>query len=284
MEKNYVIVYFRVIAMLMIVLFHCYCYNFGVWPFLVGSPSSPYGYYLSPVILSTLGLSTFVVISGYLYGFGFFHLSKYKDNSDFLKKKYLRLIVPYIVWALITYISFPASVYWKQMFGGIAHLWFLLMLFNCFFITTTTRIVWENLGKFGSVWLIFFLYLITFLENSSILNHLWPLAINKSIPWLYLFFLGLFLGKYKIFHYISVHIIKQIPPRWVLFMDRNSMGVYILHHTFIWLAIYYSSSVREFMINNPIYAPWCLFLVVLPLSLVCTAYISKSKYSIYIFV
>lgn len=61
------------------------------------------------------------------------------------------------------------------------------------------------------------------------------------------------------------------------------MGVYILHHTFIWLAIYYILPVREFMINNPIYAPWCLFLIVLPLSLFCTEYINKLRYSNYIF-
>jgi len=83
MEKNYVVVYFRVIAMLMIVIFHCYCYNFGVWPFLISSPP-PYDYSFSPLIFSTLGLSIFVIISGYLYGFGFFHLLKYKNNSEFL--------------------------------------------------------------------------------------------------------------------------------------------------------------------------------------------------------
>lgn len=145
-----------------------------------------------------------------------------------------------------------------------------------------TRSLWKNFGKFSSVCLIIFLYLITFVQNSSLLNHLWPLAFNKSLPWLYLFFLGIFLGKYMFFQKISAHL-KQEPPRWILFFDRNSMGVYILHHTFIWLAIYYILPVREFMINNPIYAPWCLFLIVLPLSLFCTEYINKLRYSNYIF-
>lgn len=136
--------------MLIIVIFHCYCYNFGIWPFLIGSPP-PYDYFFSPLILSTLGLSIFVVISGYLYGFGFFHLLKYKTNSEFLKKKFSRLIVPYIFWALITYVSFPTSVYWKQLLGGIAHLWFLLMLFNCFFIATLTKKIWRNLSWGGDM-------------------------------------------------------------------------------------------------------------------------------------
>ncbi|WP_257880712.1 acyltransferase family protein [Prevotella melaninogenica] len=108
------------------------------------------------------------------------------------------------------------------------------------------------------------------------------MAINKSIAWFYLFFLGIFLGKYMFFQKISEHL-KQDPPRWVLFMDRNSMGVYILHHTLIWLAIYYITPIREFMINNPVSGPWWLFLFVLPLSLLCSEYINKSKYSKYIF-
>ena len=281
MKKNSVVVYFRVIAMLMIVIFHCYCYNFGVWPFLIGSPF-PYNYSFSPLIFSISGLSIFVIISGYLYGFGFFHLFKYKNNSEFFKKKISRLIIPYIFWAIITYVSFPTSVYWKQLFGGIAHLWFLLMLFNCFCIATMTRSLWKNFGKFGSVCLIVFLYLVTFLQKSAFLNHLWPLAFNKSIHWLYPFFLGIFLGKYMFFHKISAHL-KQDPPHWLLFLDRNSMGVYILHHTLIWLAIYYITPIREFMINNPVSGPWWLFIFVLPLCLLCSEYINKSKYSKYIF-
>ena len=267
--------------MLMIVIFHCYCYNFGVWPFLIGSPP-PYDYSFSPLVLSTFGLSIFVIVSGYLYGFGFFHLYKYENNSEFFKKKFSRLIIPYILWAIITYVSFPTSVYWKQLFGGIAHLWFLLMLFNCFCIATMTRSLWKNFGKFGSVCLIVFLYLVTFLQKSAFLNHLWPLAFNKSIPWLYPFFLGIFLGKYMFFHKISAHL-KQDLPHWLYFLDRNSMGVYILHHTLIWLAIYYITPIREFMINNPVSGPWWLFLFVLPLSLLCSEYINKSKYSKYIF-
>lgn len=70
MGKNYVIVYFRVVAMLMILLFHCFCYNLGIWSNLP-SLQYPHSYLMSPVILSTIGLSVFVIISGYLYGFGF---------------------------------------------------------------------------------------------------------------------------------------------------------------------------------------------------------------------
>ena len=73
------------------------------------------------------------------------------------------------------------------------------------------------------------------------------------------------------------------PPRWILFLDRNSMGVYILHHTFIWIAIYYSSSISNLIMFNPICAPWILFIIVLSISLVCANYIGKLKYSIYVF-
>lgn len=280
MKRNYAIVYFRVIATLMIVLFHCYCYNLGVWSFLEDSPQA-YDYFCSPRILSTIGLSVFVVISGYLYGFGFFYLSKYRNNSSLLKKKIFRLVIPYTIWALITYVVFYASVYWKQLLGGIGHLWFLLMLFNCFLIASLTKSIWKRIGKFYFVLLIGLLYLLTYRQDSSILKHLWFMSINRTIPWLYLFFVGIFLGKYNVLREMPMH--NRIPPKWVLFIDRNSMGVYILHHIFIWLAIYNFTSVREFIIGSPIYAPWILFLIVLPISLFFSEYIGKLKYSIYIF-
>lgn len=282
MKRDYVIIYFRVFAMLMIVLFHCYCYNLGVWPFL-RDISQPYNYYISPRILSTIGLSLFVVISGYLYGHGVFQLSKYNDSIELIKRKFLRLILPYSIWALITYVIFYTSVYWKQLFGGIAHLWFLLMLFNCFLFAALTKSVWRRLECFSFIVLITLLFLLTFLCDNSILNRLWFFSINRTVPWLYVFFIGIFLGKYNVFQRLHSYMGNSSPPRWILFLDRNSMGVYILHHTFIWIAIYYSSSISNLIMFNPICAPWILFIIVLSISLVCANYIGKLKYSIYVF-
>lgn len=76
---------------------------------------------------------------------------------------------------------------------------------------------------------------------------------------------------------------NSTPPRWVFFLDRNSMGVYILHHIFIWIVIYYFPVVRGFVIANPVVAPWILFVIVLPISLFCANIIGKLKYSQYIF-
>lgn len=84
------------------------------------------------------------------------------------------------------------------------------------------------------------------------------------------------------FHKISAHL-KQDSPHWLLFLDHNSMRIYILHHTLIWLAIYYITPIREFMVNNPVSGPWWLFSIVLPLSLLCSEYINKIKYLIYIY-
>lgn len=171
MEKKYVIVYFRVIAMLMIVLFHCFCYNLGIWSNLPSVPY-PHSYLIPPIILSTIGLSVFVIISGYLYGLGFFYFSKYHDSYSLLRKKFFRLIIPYAFWALVTYILFYNSFYWKQIFAGISHLWFLLMLYNCFFFATITKQIWGRLKGLGIVLLMIISFLISYLCDTSLMKHL----------------------------------------------------------------------------------------------------------------
>ncbi len=268
--------------MLLIVLFHCYCYNIGIWPFL-REISQPHNYFISPRIFSKIGLSLFVIISGYLYGHGIFQLSKYNNNIELIKSKFLRLIIPYCIWALITYVLFYDSVYWKQLFGGISHLWFLLMLFNCFLVAALTKIIWKRLGWFFFIIFIGFLYLLSSVDDYPILNRLWIFSINRTISWLYLFFFGIFLGKYNVLQIIPTCIRNSTPPQWILFLDINSMGVYILHHTFIWLIIYNSSSISNLIMANPICAPWILFIIVLPISLICSNLIGKQKYLKYIF-
>lgn len=282
MGKNYIIVFFRVVAMLIIVLFYCFCYNLGIWSNLPSLPY-PHSYFISPVILSTIGLSVFVIISGYLYGFGFFHFAKYHDSYGLLRKKFFRLIVPYIIWALITYILFYHSFYWKQIFAGIAHLWFLLMLYNCFFFATITKSIWGRFKGLGIVLLIIIFFFISYLRGTSLMSHFWIFAIRETFSWLYLFFLGILLSYYKLLDKLPTLSKNSTLLRCFIFLDKNSMGVYILHHIFIWIVIYYFPFVRNLVIANPVGAPWILFVIVLPTSLFSANIIGKLKYSQYIF-
>ena len=74
----------RVTAMLMIVFYHCLCYNAGIWHF-----HNPIVY--SPVELAiahniaTIGLDTFVFISGLLY-YRINQTGKYNNWSLFFEE------------------------------------------------------------------------------------------------------------------------------------------------------------------------------------------------------
>jgi len=66
-------------------------------------------------------------------------------------------------------------------------------------------------------------------------------------------------------------------------IDRNSMGIYILHHTFIWLLVYFSAYCRELLLNNGNTAGWLMFLIAFLTSLFCSAFIDKIRLSKYLF-
>lgn len=126
-------------------------------------------------------------------------------------------------------------------------------------------------------------FFISYLRGTSLMSHFWIFAIRETFSWLYLFFLGILVSYYKLLDELPMFLKNSTPPRWVFFLDRNSMGVYILHHIFIWIVIYYFPVVRGFVIANPVVAPWILFVIVLPISLFCANIIGKLKYSQYIF-
>lgn len=72
-----------------------------------------------------------------------------------------------------------------------------------------------------------------------------------------------------------VHI-NSLPPTFRN-IDRNSMGIYIIHHLLIWGFIIYVPCSHEFMNNNPILAPCILFVVVFVISWAMTIIINSSK-------
>ena len=123
----------RVCSMLLIVLYHSMCYYTGTWWYLC-TDIVPLWKLLSPPTV-TIGLTTFVFISGFLYGYLYMKRGKYRNVGPFLTNKFKRLLIPYFFWGTLMVLFLPAvHVSWINLFTGIAHLWFLLMLFELFVI------------------------------------------------------------------------------------------------------------------------------------------------------
>ena len=333
MKKDLSIRFIRVLATITIVLYHSFSFNMGTWSFFPDSPTAsaeiPY-FYATLNNVCGIALNCFVFIAAILYARGVF-TGKYAKSVDFVLKKAHRLLVPYLIWGALTYLLFYEICYFKWFLGGLAHLWFLLMIFNLFVLAALTRKCWMNSSPWVDGVVLIVVFAISQLNIGFIQHHLWIFSINRTLQYIPMFFLGLLIVKYdhktlpqrflgyplmlaattlfliidplvsfpKVFHNILIitevwmlykslpksitHIKNSKGEAFLSLIDRNSMGIYILHHTFIWLLVYFSSYCRELLLNNGNAGGWFMFLTAFFASLFCSAFIDKIRLSKYLF-
>lgn len=188
--------YLRIISMLLIVLFHSLCFYIGTWWYLCTDVVPLWKVIAYPAV--NIGLTTFVFISGFLYGYMYFEKGKYRDVTSFLKKKFCRLLIPYFFWGVLMILTMPAvHISWINMFTGIAHLWFLLMLFELFVILAIINRL--NILEDNSIYVDIFTIIISF----SVLylwkflsDHHFILGIKSTLYYLPAFIIGFFYAKH----------------------------------------------------------------------------------------
>ena len=135
----YEVVPIRLFLIVMLVFYHAFAIFTGAWKPIAGYPEIP-GYALLGNLSYACLLETFVFISGYVFGYqvrvkGDTALSAKK----LLVKKFKRLIIPSIIFSiayLLIIKGFHDSLLTTsyQILCGVAHMWFLPMLFWCFVI------------------------------------------------------------------------------------------------------------------------------------------------------
>lgn len=137
--------FLRVVAMSMVVLFHCLAYySDSIWQY---PDPDVEGYGIFAHFLNVIDMPMFVFISGFLYSYLREAKGKYKDNMAFVKNKVRRLMVPYLFWGVVLLLLFPDK-HASDMFIGISHLWFLLMLFGLFLLVHFTYPFLRSLTPF----------------------------------------------------------------------------------------------------------------------------------------
>jgi len=187
----------RVCSMLLIVAFHSMCFYTGNWWYLC-TDIVPLWKLLSPPTVN-IGLTTFVFLSGFLYGYLYIEKNKYRNAMSFLTNKSRRLLIPYFFWGIIMVISLPAvHVSWINLFTGIAHLWFLLMLFELFIIIMLLNMI--GIGERSSknidcIIVLLSLFLIYIWKNYS--NHHHFLGMESTLHYLPSFLIGFYYAKYN---------------------------------------------------------------------------------------
>lgn len=330
-KRDNILTLIRDISMILIVFYHSMCYTVGIWG-LNPQPQSSYGAVAG--FIANLGLTFFVLISGFLYETISSQSKDYNSNKLFVIKKVKRLLVPYIIWGGIMVSCLGYS--WKELFGGIMHLWFLIMLFIVSVLFHLTRKIWGGKTIFKQFIILILLFvcqmgiypLESFVTNSTVLklfknvtdwlpvyymgillveNKVFQKLTNKNFIWVRTLFLSVLL--YVIFITLNVKSEYLSLPHCVLFISiyifltntkiqvlwdrvkisslfdklaKYSLGIYIIHHLLIYDTLKNIAVCRNLVNVYYSIAPILIFLIVLPLSYLFVALISRSRFSEYI--
>jgi len=178
--KDSVLSLIRFISMLLIIACHIFQY-----------------YGLELAFWLNVGVQIFLFLSGYLYG-----KKDINDTKNFLKKQYIKIIVPYILLSAIIlvfeyinnplYFSANSKVYligrligfqeWIKPFPNIYHTWFISVILLCYLITPILNRIKKELNILSFLkYMIISLIFIQLLVGFGILN------VNPSYLILYLF-------------------------------------------------------------------------------------------------
>ena len=326
--RNLQVSYFRVGAMMIVIIYHCLCY-YGVWAdSLITNPI----YVGLCKFMNSIDMPVFFIISGFLYADKLLNTEKYNNSKDFLNKKVKRLLIPYLFWGIVINILFINRYHFISMLDGISHLWFLLTLLMVFIIVHLMREKWIIMKISSLCILVFILLLITPLR---ILIPFDFLTIKQILQYLPYFFIGIIFSrsktsmqtlstkKYKLlifllcsvslsiflcFYTSNIHLINTISKyiiipflsiivissSWILCqcinfkevgiirsLDKNSMGIYIIHHILI-IAVISNTQLSVIIGTHYIISPILLFFVVLLTSWWISLLINRYKVSSYI--
>jgi len=308
---------YRAIAMTMVVLYHCTCYYaHPTWPFGEG-PYVPL-MKLATTLMGGIHMPVFVFISGYLFWYFKKH-GRYNDLGKFYKGKILRLLVPYLFVGGGMVLIFNGIYNYKILLYGIAHLWFLLMLFGQFIIAPVAWWLFEKIQNdravtsavlstfllyplFSDITLFQITKVFYFLpyfslgyllirRGSSTLYRDWFfwLALIATAAILFIFTpSSLFIDKISreyasMIVIIALTLIPNISitkgRKIIDFISANSMGIYLFHQIIV--ALFYMNPITKTMLDtyNPYVSVCILFIVVFGLSLLTSVIFNKFRFT-----
>ena len=128
----------RPLVIFLLVVTHSMCFFNGGWdvPEVVEQIAA---YRWISAFISGFRIETIALVAGYVFSFQSFDLHRKYVFLPFAKKKFKRLIIPALIFGTAYYFiflfnqeAFSIGSFLMKLFSGVAHLWFLPMLFWCF--------------------------------------------------------------------------------------------------------------------------------------------------------
>lgn len=215
----------RPILIILLVFYHAFAPFSGAWEPISGYPDIPVYWWLDKTSYAFM-LETFVFISGFVFGFQVRIKGESKLNAkNLFWNKFKRLFIPSIVFSLLylllfqrNYTSIIEGTY--NVVNGVAHMWFLPMLFWCFvlvWVIEKLRIPTRfNVCLFG---------IMAFLPIPSL-----PLQLSKTFYYFIFFLVGYLIQRKSIdltrfytrkYAIISVLLFFVLFPTLTILSSRN---------------------------------------------------------------
>jgi len=311
-ENN--ITYIRVAVTILVVLFHALGYYTFDWPW--GS-TKIYECTLFDRVLNQFNMSIFVAISGYLFALHSQKVLG-DTISYGITNKLFRLLIPYLFWSGCQIIVFRASLNYLSILYGCLHLWFLLMLFNIFIfaylsrrflllsephwliVTMIVLSLWAIIPNTPTIlsinqickYAIFFVLgiyverfpytfrqyaIIPIMLLSVIVVAVFTAYTRAGIfgSWLRVASCSTFI--FALLQSTRNHIYSI--PQWIIHsLDKNSMGIYIIHHMIIW-ALVQQHCIQNLLDTHLMLGPMLLFIIGLMGAWSISALILTNKYT-----
>lgn len=182
----------RSFSILVVVFFHVYQYMYvpAHFPETVQMYHDTY-FWINQCVGINVAMPMFTLIAGFLFSY-LFDKGKYQDFVPLIKKKAMRLLLPFFVFGILmmatTGVPFRP---WELYTGGFVHLWYLSFLFWCF------PLGWCIMKYIKSVYVQVFI-LVVFLWGAS-QGKVLPtiMGIHNITKWFGWFMLGMLLASYQ---------------------------------------------------------------------------------------
>ena len=193
----------KAILMLMLVFYHSGLYWNGNWFVLAPTHTSvSVTLFCDSLRFLLCAVYAFILLSGYIYYYVRYEYGGYNNFRQFLKKKTMRLLVPYILvcmfWVIpITcyFFNYSLSDIINRYVLGISpnQLWFVLMIFGVFMLSWPLSDYFNTHG-INSIWIPASLLLIGS-GLSMIFPNLWQ--FETALKYMLYFWLGFMFRKYQ---------------------------------------------------------------------------------------
>ena len=195
MKRLHEIDIIRTIAILLVVVTHCFAIYIGEWKHPVSSFENVFVYTKFIKLLSAFRMPAIVLVAGYVYSY--MEQKRTENLKDLIIKKFHRLIIPSIIFSIayvfLFYKDMDTAKKIHRILSGAGHLWFLPMLFWNFLIGFF--LIKISIHKLSyKILLVISLFIIAFVSSMFIPN---ILGISKALSFTVYFYIGIQLYEYR---------------------------------------------------------------------------------------